>query len=135
MALNAVILLALVSFSSAACSEDDKNCLADYDEEESGLAQIKKHEMRTFSEEERKEIEESFPGCKGVCQKPGSALCHPSNPFTKVDVGPSCGTLNSAKGCRKYGDITKAGTCGLCNGDWLKCCPKLLVPWCYVGKD
>merc|ERR1711933_192083 len=56
--------------------------------------------------------------------------CFAKNPFTSVDVGPSCGNMNSAH----VGDITKAGSCRLCNSKTdPKCCPETQIPWCYVG--
>merc|ERR1712032_1643045 len=64
-------------------------------------------EKQETSEKDQKAIEEAYPGCAGVCRKPGSALCFASNPFTKYDVGPSCGNINSAHGCAHVGDILK----------------------------
>merc|ERR1712060_173431 len=109
-------------------------------EEQDANEEIKQQEIseetqkQETGKEDQKAIEEAYPGCKGVCKKPGSALCFAKNAFTSIDVGPSCGNINSAWGCAPVGDITKAGSCRLCNGKTdLKCCPKFQIPWCYVS--
>merc|ERR1712113_605441 len=47
------------------------------------------------------------PGCKGVCREPLDTKlnCHSVNLLTKYDVGPECGSLKTAKGCRKLGSL------------------------------
>merc|ERR1712032_334660 len=58
--------------------------------------------------------------------------CHSVNMLTKYDVGPQCGSLKTAKGCRKLGSLTKSATCSLCNSfPSVDCCPFWQVPVCY----
>merc|ERR1712217_785121 len=76
------------------------------------------------------------PGCQGVCRKPLKANCHSVNLFTKYDVGPECGSLKTAKGCKKMGSLTKSASCSLCNEfPSATCCPSWLVPVCYTQQD
>merc|ERR1711874_394197 len=129
MAFKILLLLTLLRCSSGACTADDETCMENYPGKESEVSEdvaLLQHE--TLEADQRID----FPGCKAVCRKPLTDGCRPVNILNMYDVGPSAGSLKTAKGCRKIGSLFKAGSASLCNGDWATCCPSWLVPICYI---
>merc|ERR1719356_2213816 len=66
MALRIFLILAAVTCTFAACNEGDENCEANYDGEETGLAQIKAHDHHKISEEYSPQKHSKFSAVKGM---------------------------------------------------------------------
>merc|ERR1712217_946649 len=105
---------------------------------EAGLGLVQQmdmvHQMDTTAPALQRDNTWDAPGCKGVCRKPFDMQfnCRSVNLLTKYDVGPECGSLKTAKGCKKLGSLTKSSSCSLCNSfPSATCCPFWSVPVCY----